>query len=73
MTPIDPKKWLQDRGWKEHNAGTPNSYWRTTPNELGWEGGWTLRGAVHAELEHDNRNTLIAMGLWTPIAKRKRR
>lgn len=71
-TPIDPAEWLRARGWTRYD-GRAGEYWRRTPNEPGWEGGWNLGGAVHQELEADNRALLMRMGLYQPPTKRRRR
>lgn len=71
---IDPEAWLRARGWmkfERSRGGDP--YWRKTPNEPGWEGGWDLGGAVHMELERENRELLIRMGLYRPPTRMKQR
>lgn len=68
---IDPEAWLRARGWTKFTPRRGDPYWRTTPNEPGWEGGWNLGGAVHRELEKDNKQMLQAMGLWQPIQHKR--
>ena len=70
---IDPAEWLRARGWTHYSGGKAGEYWRRTPNEPGWEGGWNLSGAVHLELEADNRETLKRMGLYRPPVRKGRR
>lgn len=68
---IDPREWLKARGWTEFQpakGGEP--YWRRGPNEDGWEGGWNLSGAVHQQLDAENRVLLLAMGLYRPPTRR---
>lgn len=71
---VDPRAWLTARGWTEFTPsrlGKP--YWRRTPNEAGWEGGWNLSGAVHQQLEMENRAVLMTMGLYQPPTRSRRR
>jgi hypothetical protein len=69
---VDPEHWLAERGWLRFTDRGGNVYWRKTPNEPGWEGGWNTGGAVHQELEAANTHLLKAMGLYRPPARRKR-
>lgn len=69
---IDPAEWLRARGWTRYESAA-GEYWRRTPNEPGWQGGWNLCGAVHQELEADNRETLKQMGLYQPPTRPKAR
>jgi hypothetical protein len=66
---IDPVAWLEARGWTRY-TNKCGLYWRQTPNEYGWEGGWNTVGAVHVELEKDNRELLKRMGLYKPPTRR---
>lgn len=71
-TAIDPEAWLGARGWIRYE-GRAGVYWRRTPNEPGWEGGWNIGGAVHQQLERENRELLERMGLYRPPARAIRR
>lgn len=68
---IDPVEWLTARGWTRY-SGKSGDYWRRTPNEPGWEGGWDIGGAVHMQLEAENKTMLQLMGLYRPPTRRKR-
>jgi hypothetical protein len=70
--PVDAEQWLTKRGWLRFEDRGGNVYWRKTPNEPGWEGGWNTGGAVHQELEAENARLLKAMGLYRPPTRRKR-
>lgn len=68
---IDPRVWLLQRGWTEYPREGCESYWRRSPNEPGWEGGWNLGGAVHRQLEAENTALLKSMGLYrSPVRRR---
>ena len=71
-TSIDPEDWLRRRGWMKFTRRGGEAYWRKTPNEDGWEGGWNLGGAVHQELEAENRELLKRMGLYRPPTRSTR-
>ena len=70
---IDPEAWLVARGWQRFQHANGEVYWRQSPNEDGWVGGWNTSGAVHRTLEAQNVETLKAMGLYQPPARRRSR
>ncbi len=70
---IDPAEWLRARGWTHYSGDEAGEYWRRTPPEPGWAGGWNLSGAVHQQLVVENRETLTRMGLYRPPVRGRRR